>query len=243
MPDFNYTACDQTGARLTGTISAANRRDAAAALAGKSLFPLTMEDARPMAAPQKLRRVPASLLAVTYGQLADLLRSGVPLLRALTVVEKQTSQPGLKSVLEEVRRQVEDGKTLSDAMSRFQNVFGEMAVSMVRAGGEGGFLEEALTRVAAIHRKPGRSAEADDGRRGLSDVSGRRRHAHCQRAGDLLRAQVRRPLRQPPQGGRIFPWSPNGCLNTSAALRSWPAVFIAAAVFGGGLVGASLARN
>ncbi len=82
---------------------------------------------------------------MTYGQLADLLRSGVPLLRALTVVENQTSQAGLKAILEEVRRQVEDGKTLADAMVRFQPVLGEMAVSMVRAGGEGGFLEEALS--------------------------------------------------------------------------------------------------
>ena len=43
---------------------------------------------------------------------------------------------------------MEDGSTLADAMGRFENVLGEMAVSMVRAGGEGGFLEEALTRVA-----------------------------------------------------------------------------------------------
>ena len=148
MPDFNYIACDTTGVRQSGTISAATRRDAAAALAGKSLFPLSMDDARPVTAPQKMRRVPAALLAVTYGQLADLLRSGVPLLRALTVVEKQTSHQGLKSIVEEIRRQVEDGKTLADAMVKFQNVLGEMAVSMVRAGGEGGFLEEALTRVA-----------------------------------------------------------------------------------------------
>ena len=48
----------------------------------------------------------------------------------------------------EIHRRVEDGSTLADAMARFENVLGEMAVSMVRAGGEGGFLEEALARVA-----------------------------------------------------------------------------------------------
>ena len=76
------------------------------------------------------------------------LRSGVPLLRSLEVLRKQTSHAGLKSVLGEVHRQVEDGASLADAMGHFQAVFGEMAVSMVRAGGEGGFLEEALARVA-----------------------------------------------------------------------------------------------
>ena len=80
--------------------------------------------------------------------MADLLRSGVPLLRAIECVEKQTSHPGLKAILGEIHRRVEDGSTLADAMARFENVLGEMAVSMVRAGGEGGFLEEALARVA-----------------------------------------------------------------------------------------------
>jgi general secretion pathway protein F/type IV pilus assembly protein PilC len=92
--------------------------------------------------------VPTQLLAVTYAQMADLLRSGVPLLRALEVIQKQTSHAGLKSIMDEIRRQVEDGSTLADAMANFQPVLGEMAVSMVRAGGEGGFLEEALARVA-----------------------------------------------------------------------------------------------
>ena len=88
------------------------------------------------------------MLAVAYSQLADLLRSGVPLLRAIGVVEKQSLHPGLKAILSEIHRRVEDGSTLADAMGRFENVLGEMAVSMVRAGGEGGFLEEALARVA-----------------------------------------------------------------------------------------------
>ena len=69
------------------------------------------------------------MLAVTYSQLADLLRSGVPLLRALEVIEKQTSHAGLKAVLGEVHRRVEDGSTLADAMARFQPVLGEMAVT------------------------------------------------------------------------------------------------------------------
>jgi len=148
MPEFRYIARDGAGARIDGTISAASRGEAAAALAGRSVFPLELEDASPSVEHQRVRRVPAALLSVTYSQLADLLRSGVPLLRSLEVVEKQTSHPGLKSILGEIRRRVEDGSTLADAMARFENVLGDMAVSMVRAGGEGGFLEEALSRVA-----------------------------------------------------------------------------------------------
>jgi general secretion pathway protein F/type IV pilus assembly protein PilC len=148
MPEFSYTARDQSGQMVTGTLTAANRREVAASLAGRAIFPLAINDAGAGVEVSRVHRVPAALLSVTYGQLSDLLRSGVPLLRAIDVVEKQTSHAGLKAILVEIHRRVEDGSTLADAMARFQNVLGEMAVSMVRAGGEGGFLEEALARVA-----------------------------------------------------------------------------------------------
>jgi general secretion pathway protein F/type IV pilus assembly protein PilC len=148
MPEFRYTARDSAGQPMSGTISAANQREAVAMLAGQSLFPLELKDAAPNVESRRIRRVPAPVLAVAYGQLADLLRSGVSLLRALEVVEKQVSHAGLKAVLEEVHRRVEDGSTLADAMGHFERVFGEMAIQMVHAGGEGGFLEGALSRVA-----------------------------------------------------------------------------------------------
>ena len=96
----------------------------------------------PVSQAKKVRRVPAQLLSITYGQLADLLRSGVPLLRALAMLQKQNKHQGLNTILEEVHHQVEEGATLADAMARFTNIFGEMPISMIRAGGEGGFLEE-----------------------------------------------------------------------------------------------------
>lgn len=148
MPEFQYTARDTTGNKITGTIAAAGRREAAANLVAKALFPVDVQEAGNVVETKSIRRVPAQLLAVTYSQLADLLRSGVPLLRALEVIRKQTSHNAMNQVLSEVCHQVEEGSTLADAFNRFPRVFGEMAVNMIRAGGEGGFLEEALTRVA-----------------------------------------------------------------------------------------------
>ena len=148
MPDFRYNARDNAGQLQSGTISAASQREAMGILAGRNLFPLKLEDAAPEVENNRIRRVPAAVLSIVYGQLADLLRSGVPLLRALDVIQKQVSHAGLKAVLGEVHRRVQDGATLADAMQRFDSVFGEMTTHMVRAGGEGGFLEESLTRVA-----------------------------------------------------------------------------------------------
>ncbi|OHB79215.1 MAG: pilus assembly protein PilC [Planctomycetes bacterium RBG_16_64_12] len=148
MPEFNYIARDGSGEKVSGVLSADTRREALTTLAGRSLFPVEVRGESGVSEARRVRRVPAQLLANTYGQLADLLRSGVPLLRALDVLRRQTSHAGLKEVLGQIHRQVEEGATLAHAMGRYRRVFGEMAVSMIRAGGEGGFLEQALTHVA-----------------------------------------------------------------------------------------------
>ncbi|MEE8452591.1 MAG: type II secretion system F family protein [Thermoguttaceae bacterium] len=148
MPEFSYIAREMSGEKVTGTVAADNQRDAMGALASRSLFPIEVRADSPVIEDKRVRRVPAQLLANTYAQLADLLQSGVPLLRALEVLRNQTSHSRLKHVLGQVHRHVEDGSTLSEAMARFERVFGEMPISMVSAGGEGGFLEEALSQVA-----------------------------------------------------------------------------------------------
>ncbi len=148
MPEFSYVARSHDGEKVSGSISADGRREALAALAGQALFPIDVQADSPVVRDDRVRRVPAQLLANTYGQMADLLRSGVPLLRSLEVLEKQTSHVGLTHVLGQMHRQIEDGATMAEAMDRFERIFGEMTVSMIRAGGEGGFLEEAFLRVA-----------------------------------------------------------------------------------------------
>ncbi len=148
MPDFAYVARDLQGQKVTGTVSAATERDALSQLGARSLFPLqvALEDTR--AASRSNRRVRGQIMATTYAQLAALLRSGVPLLRSLRVLRDQTSNVTLKYVLDDVHTRVEDGNLLGDVMARHPKVFNEMAIHMVRAGTEGGFLEEALERVA-----------------------------------------------------------------------------------------------
>ena len=148
MTDFQYIARDNAGAKISGVIQAAGRREATAALVARSLFPVEIGETVKVVEPKRVRRVPGQLLAVTFSQLADLLKSGVPLLRSLEVIQKQTSHVGLNHILGEIHHQVEEGATLADAMNRFPRIFNDMSISMVRAGGEGGFLEEALTRVA-----------------------------------------------------------------------------------------------
>jgi type II secretory pathway component PulF len=152
MPDFTYVARDFTGNKLNGVLTAPSRRDALAQLNQKGVFPLTVEAARTSVL-RRGKRIKTQLMATTYGQLAGLLRSGVPLLKSLQILKDQTSNAALTEVLAAAHRDVEEGSTLAEAMSRHPRAFGEMAVSMVRAGGEGGFLEDALVRVADFTEK------------------------------------------------------------------------------------------
>ncbi len=152
MPDFQYIARELSGRQVTGTLSANGEQDALASLAGRGLFPVRLDMAEAAKAQQRAtgKRVAAKHLAVFYSQLADLLKSGVPLLRSLELLERQSSLPALKAVVSEVRAEVADGTRLGEAMRKRTRVFSELAVSMVRAGEEGGFLEDVLKRIAAF---------------------------------------------------------------------------------------------
>ena len=149
MPEFAYIARDLTGRRVEGTLAAGTEREAVATLSAKDLFPLKVASAdgrigRAKGSP----RVRARIMAGTYGQLSALLGSGVPLLRSLDIIRQQTPHKNLAQVLEDIHSRVQEGSTLADAMGRHPRAFGELATSIVRAGGEGGFMEEALDRLA-----------------------------------------------------------------------------------------------
>jgi general secretion pathway protein F len=150
MPDFQYIAKELSGREVTGVLTAGSELEAINSLSGKSLFPtriaLAEAEVRQQAAAGK--RVRARHIAAIYSQLGDLLASGVPLLRSLEILEQQSSRPVVTGVLQDVRQQVAEGTRLADAMRRHPRVFNELALSMVRAGEEGGFLEEALKRVS-----------------------------------------------------------------------------------------------
>jgi general secretion pathway protein F len=150
MPEFQYTARAMSGQEVKGLLTAGTETEVVSTLSSRQLFPLRIELAESARSDERLRgrRVKARDLANFYAQLSDLLRSGVPLLRSLELLQKQSRNNVLKVVLQEVRDEVADGTRLAEAMRQHSNVFSELAVSMVRAGEEGSFLEDVLRRIA-----------------------------------------------------------------------------------------------
>ena len=153
MPDFDYIARELSGKLITGTLTAGSEKDALSALQSQNLFPTQIgpSQAAHKQAARAARRVPAKHLTVFYNQLSDLLRSGVPLMRSLQLLENQTSHPALRFVAQDIREQVAEGTRLNDAMRRHPKAFNSLTVSMIKAGEEGGFLEDVLARVAAFN--------------------------------------------------------------------------------------------
>ncbi len=149
MPEFTYDALAKSGQRSHGTLTANSEREVMSMLDARGLFPVTIQPAKSAAAAHRWgRKIRGRYMATFYSQLADLLHSGVPLLRSLDILEQQSAQPLLAETIREVRARVADGTALAEAMAPHPKAFNELAVSMVRAGQEGGFLEDVLKRIA-----------------------------------------------------------------------------------------------
>lgn len=148
MNQFRYVARQRTGAQVSGTIAASTAEEAARLIREQALFPVKVEAAKGVHALTRGRKVRGRELAKFYSQMADLLRSGVPLLKCLEILRRQSANPRLSEILTDVQKQVRDGNTLADAMAKHEAVFGELGVSMVRAGQEGGFVEDVFKRVS-----------------------------------------------------------------------------------------------
>ncbi|MBL8878237.1 MAG: type II secretion system F family protein [Phycisphaerales bacterium] len=151
MPTFAYKARSLTGQLESGTLVADSSAAVARMLSERALMPVQVDE---VAAQQTsfltggMRRVPISKIGVIYEQLSDLLKAGVPVLRAIDVLSKQAGHAGLTRVLREIHKDVAGGDTLADALGKHPQAFPELHVSMIRAGEKGGFIEDVLSRLS-----------------------------------------------------------------------------------------------
>lgn len=149
MPEYNYKARNLQGEITTGSMFANTEKDMVGALSAKGLFPVSVTtEIEKKQVSFGGGRVSDQKIAAFYEQLASLITNGVPMMRSLRILKEQAQVPVFRLALEDVIERVEDGETLSDAFAKHPKVFSEMAVNMSRAGAEGGFLEDALLRVA-----------------------------------------------------------------------------------------------
>lgn len=150
MGVYVWKAMDLAGAKATGEVDADSKQAVADQLKSRGLIVLDISDKHSSREINLgfLKRVKPTDLTIMTRQLATMVSSGMTILRALYVLEAQTENELLVETLTQVRKDVEAGLALSDALERHPKIFSPLFVAMTRAGETGGVLESSLLRVA-----------------------------------------------------------------------------------------------
>lgn len=155
---FTYTARNNQGALVGGTIASEDETSAAKRLQGMGLAPLSIRSttAGPKGTKRNIgraKKVKPKDLAILGSQFATMLDAGLLLVRTIKSVTEQTTHPELKRVLPLVQKGVEEGSPLSTALARYPNIFPGLMIGMVAAGEESGHLSESMQTIADNYEK------------------------------------------------------------------------------------------
>ncbi len=150
MSTYVFKAIDLGGAKARGEVEADSKQAVSDQLKQRGLIVLDISDKHSSKNIEisLFKRVAPSDLAIFARQLSTMISSGMSILRAMYVLEEQTEDKFLKETIVAVRKDVEAGLSLSDAMARHPKVFNPLFVAMTQAGEMGGVLEDSLVRVA-----------------------------------------------------------------------------------------------
>jgi type IV pilus assembly protein PilC len=151
MATYAFKALDLAGSPTKGEMEAGDKQAVAAHLRSKGLIVVDIEEQTPASAGDilaRFKKIKADELVIATRQLSTMVNSGMSLLRALYIIEEQTENDKLRDIFIEVRKDVEAGLGLSDALRKHPEVFNDLYVAMVEAGETGGILDSTLLRVS-----------------------------------------------------------------------------------------------
>ncbi|MGC8842185.1 MAG: type II secretion system F family protein [Candidatus Sumerlaeaceae bacterium] len=154
MALYSYKAKDPKGQVISGSLEAETVNAVISRLQAMGYFPVSIENesekknTAAAVAKKFARRVSINDLATFNRQLADLLSSGIPLVRALGVIQNQTANETLVEIIGQIAQDVAGGDSLAGAMAKHPKVFSKLYVAMVRSGEAGGMLDVVLSRLA-----------------------------------------------------------------------------------------------
>jgi general secretion pathway protein F len=156
MSVFEYVALDEKGRQRKGFVDAPGIAAARQKLREENVYPVEINQAKDkketaLAGVFKIniwQRVSANDVSMFTRQLSTLLGAGMPLVPSLSILMKQAKNPLLKKSLAQIREQVNEGKSLTESMSGFHQIFPPFYLNMVRAGEASGTINLVLERLA-----------------------------------------------------------------------------------------------
>ncbi len=156
---FNYQVRDRAGKLVSGTLEADSQAAVAQKLRSLGYAPVSIEQEKGSTLQKELsipgfgNKVKLADLAIFSRQFATMINSGLSLIRSLTILVEQTENKKLCEVIDDIRNQVESGRSLSEALAEHDDVFPKLYVAMVRAGETAGMLDAVLIRIAETLEK------------------------------------------------------------------------------------------
>ncbi len=156
---YTYRGKDAAGKKVSGTVDGASEAAATMRLRSMGIQPETVRAAGTGLNKEInlgglfQKKVGLKDLAVMSRQLATMISSGLALMRALSILAEQSENPKLRETIDQVRKDVESGLSLSDAIAKHELIFPPLFINLVRAGETGGFLEDSLKSVAENYEK------------------------------------------------------------------------------------------
>lgn len=151
MPGFTYIAVDKQGKQRKGSVEAADKEKALAAIKASGLMPmsvtpetlLTKDLDITLGSPVKVKE-----MSMFCRQFTSILRAGMPVNEALGMLAEQTENKGFKKAIKELQRSIQKGETLADSMRRIPKYFSPMMINLVEAGEASGSLDVSMERMS-----------------------------------------------------------------------------------------------
>lgn len=160
MPIYKYRAKKGPEDIVEGKIEALSEKSAVEKLSQAGFLPVRIElDIRAKETPQAAiskpqgaaaarKKLKSREITVFSRELASLLKSGVPILKALDIISGQSGQPRLKDILHSIRNDIKEGSAFSSCLLKYPATFNPVFIALIRSGEDGGSLPQALLRIA-----------------------------------------------------------------------------------------------
>ena len=154
MKTYKYSARDSKGRVAKGELEATDINALKNKLRNQGLWLISQNSSQQSLLPFLEgffdKKIGLKDMVVFSRQFSAMIEAGIAILRVLTVLIQQTENPKLKAILQEIKRDIEQGVPLSESMQKFPEAFDSLYVSMVKAGELGGVLDVVLNRVAGF---------------------------------------------------------------------------------------------
>ena len=149
IQQYTYQACDIEGKIKEGQLTAESEQEVVTLLQNQQLIPLKIEQLAEsdghFFTSQSIKN--SDIIEFTNG-LCTLVEARIPLDRALGLLSGITEKRVVQELVEDLRRDIKEGKSLADALQTRPDIFSRMYINMVHAGEEGGILDQLLPKLA-----------------------------------------------------------------------------------------------